>query len=189
MINGEKSAFNNTVFGKRRRRTIEAILTSLYSTYEKDGSKPKQTSATSGLGDVLSDALTSGSTNAKRKEEIRKSEFLRIGQNLKLQTIIKGDAPTSQLTTGAVKNRLWEPKIFLQSFEHAITCSDSWNNCLVLATSNGVFLVDGKPYAFNLSNSYLQMHSILKRHYLGNSSKFLTKVFNCDKSTYANTTA
>ncbi len=144
MINGEKSAFNNTVFGKRRRRTIDAILTSLYSTYEKDGSKPKQTSGTSALGDVLSDALTSGSMNAKRKEELKKSEFLRIGQNLKLQTIIKGDAPTSQLTTGAVKNRLWEPKIFLQSFEHPITCSDSWNNCLVLASTNGVFVVDGK---------------------------------------------
>ena len=39
MINGEKSAFNNSVFGKRRKRTIEAILTSLYKTYDKETSK------------------------------------------------------------------------------------------------------------------------------------------------------
>lgn len=39
VINGEKSAFNNSVFGKRRKRTIEAILTSLHSKYEKESSK------------------------------------------------------------------------------------------------------------------------------------------------------
>jgi hypothetical protein len=39
VINGEKSAFNNSVFGKRRKRTIEAILTSLYKTYDKETSK------------------------------------------------------------------------------------------------------------------------------------------------------
>jgi hypothetical protein len=39
VINGEKSAFNNSVFGKRRKRTIEAILTSLYTSYEKDNAK------------------------------------------------------------------------------------------------------------------------------------------------------
>lgn len=30
VINGEKSAFNNSVFGKRRYRTIEAIIKSIY---------------------------------------------------------------------------------------------------------------------------------------------------------------
>lgn len=36
VINGEKAAFNNTVFGKRKKRTIEAIITSLYENCEKD---------------------------------------------------------------------------------------------------------------------------------------------------------
>jgi hypothetical protein len=40
--------------------------------------------------------------------------------------------------------KLWDPKIFLQSFEHSVTCSDTWNNCLVLGTNNGVFVIDGK---------------------------------------------
>lgn len=39
VINGEKSAFNNSVFGKRRKRTIEAILTSLYTNYDKENTK------------------------------------------------------------------------------------------------------------------------------------------------------
>lgn len=28
------------------------------------------------------------------------------------------------------------------SFEHSIVCSDSWNNCLVVGTMNGVFVID-----------------------------------------------
>ena len=39
VINGEKSAFNNSVFGKRRKRTIEAIIANLYKNYEKDSYK------------------------------------------------------------------------------------------------------------------------------------------------------
>jgi hypothetical protein len=35
---------------------------------------------TSGIGDVISDALISGNIGTKRKEELRKAEFLRIGQ-------------------------------------------------------------------------------------------------------------
>ncbi|RNA22577.1 GTPase-activating Rap Ran-GAP domain 3 [Brachionus plicatilis] len=134
LINGEKSAFNNSVFGKRRKRTIEAILTSLFSTYDKENAKSKISTISIGIGEPIND----GSNSNKKKEEYRKAEFLRIGQNLKLKTIIKGDAPTSQLTTGA----LWEPKLFLQSFEHSILCSDSWNNCLVVGTYTGVYIID-----------------------------------------------
>jgi hypothetical protein len=82
VINGEKSAFNNSVFGKRRKRTIEAILTSMYNTYEnKESVKSSKTGGgSSGLGDAITDALTTANMGSKRKEEIRKAEFLRIGQ-------------------------------------------------------------------------------------------------------------
>ena len=129
VINGEKSAFNNTVFGKRRKRTIDAIITSLHQTYDKENFKvnvslrlwglkasplpslsdlclslwfKSNIISSGGIGEVISDALISGNIRIRRKEEMRKAEFLRIGQNLKLQTILKGDAPTSQITTGAV---------------------------------------------------------------------------------------
>ncbi|CAF0797732.1 unnamed protein product [Brachionus calyciflorus] len=138
LINGEKSAFNNSVFGKRRKRTIESILRSLFTNYDKENSKNKVSTSSLGIGEVIGDYSNSN----KKKEESRKAEFLRIGQNLKLKTIIRGDAPTSQLTTGAFKKELWEPKIFLQSFEHSIICSDSWNNCLVVGTNSGVYVID-----------------------------------------------
>ena len=37
-------------------------------------------SGTSGIGDAITDALSSGNLSSKRKEELRKAEFLRIGQ-------------------------------------------------------------------------------------------------------------
>jgi len=60
--------------------------------------------------------------------------------------VIKGDAPTSQITTAVTKKQLWEPKVFLQLFEDAIITSDSWNNCLMVSTINGVFLIDGENF-------------------------------------------
>ncbi len=35
-INGEKAAFNNTVFGRRKRRTIEAIIKNMHLNFDKD---------------------------------------------------------------------------------------------------------------------------------------------------------
>lgn len=42
-------------------------------------------SSTSGIGEALSDVLSSGNVNHKRKEELRKAEFLRIGQVIKFK--------------------------------------------------------------------------------------------------------
>jgi hypothetical protein len=43
------------------------------------------TSGSSGIGDAITDALILGNLNTKRKEELRKAEFLRIGQVKKLK--------------------------------------------------------------------------------------------------------
>lgn len=96
------------MFGKRRKRTIEAIIKSIYETESL--------------------RVTNKSLN---KDDFFKSELLRIGQvnmrkllfsnfeifylkiyystlskNLKLQTVIKGDAPTSQITTAVTKKEV-----------------------------------------------------------------------------------
>ena len=143
MINGEKSAFNNSVFGKRRKRTIEAIIVSLHTKYEKETSKVNEAFSkliffiekilntsveitritknkvnTSSNCDVIVDTFGASSafsssssslngSSTRRKEEARQAQFLKIGQNLKLQTIIKGDAPTSQLTTSLNKKEVF----------------------------------------------------------------------------------
>ncbi|GFR16352.1 hypothetical protein TNCT_259491, partial [Trichonephila clavata] len=62
---------------------------------------------------------------------------------LKLDTIVKGDAPTSLATTSLFKREPWEPQCFYPDFPHEIVCGDSWgDNKLVLATEDGVFFVE-----------------------------------------------
>lgn len=72
-------------------------------------------------------------------------EFVRIGQALKLDTIVKGDAPTSLATTGLFKRAPWEPQCFYPDFGHDIMCGDSWaDGRLVVGTENsGVFVIEG----------------------------------------------
>jgi hypothetical protein len=54
------------------------------------------------FSDVLGEAPGRGSSS-RRREEARQVEFVRIGQALKLDTIVRGDAPTSLATTGLFK--------------------------------------------------------------------------------------
>jgi hypothetical protein len=51
----------------------------------------------------FSDVLPDPPKLSRRKEDARQVEFVRIGQALKLETIVKGDAPTSLATTSLLK--------------------------------------------------------------------------------------
>lgn len=80
------------------------------------------------------------------KEDARQIEFVRFGQALKLESIIRGDAPTSLASarSGSIFKRApWEPQCFYTSFEYSGTLvGDSFGeNSLILASSNGTFLV------------------------------------------------
>lgn len=58
---------------------------------------------------ALSDALVETpliNRPVSRKEEARQVEFSRIGQALKLETIMKGDAPTSLATSSSGKKEV-----------------------------------------------------------------------------------
>jgi hypothetical protein len=94
---------------------------------------------------AFSDVLPDPPRGSRRKEEARQVEFVRIGQALKLDTIVKGDAPTSLATTGLFKRAPWEPQCFYPDFGHEIVCGDSWGETrLLVATESGVFLVEGE---------------------------------------------
>jgi len=95
---------------------------------------------------AFSDVLPDPPRSSRRKEEARQVEFVRIGQALKLDTIVKGDAPTSLATTGLFKRAPWEPQCFYPDFGHDIMCGDSWaDSRLVISTENsGVFVIEGK---------------------------------------------
>lgn len=94
---------------------------------------------------TFSDVLADPSRSSRRREEARQVEFVRIGQALKLETIVKGDAPTSLATTGLFKRAPWEPQCFYPDFNHEINCGDSWGDSkIIVATDSGVYLVEGE---------------------------------------------
>lgn len=99
---------------------------------------------------AFSDVLPDPPRGSRRKEEARQVEFVRIGQALKLDTIVKGDAPTSLATTGLFKRAPWEPQCFYPDFNYEIICGDSWGESkLIVSTESGVFVVEGKKAIFD----------------------------------------
>ncbi|KAE9540657.1 hypothetical protein AGLY_003902 [Aphis glycines] len=132
MINGEKATFNTPTFAKKRERTLDMLIKDLYSDYMSDSSKVAMLNRR-----AFSDVLPDPPRSSRRKEEARQVEFVRIGQALKLDTIVKGDAPTSLATTGLFKRAPWEPQCFYPDFGHDIMCGDSWaDSRLVISTEN-----------------------------------------------------
>ncbi|KAL3242091.1 hypothetical protein MRX96_021462 [Rhipicephalus microplus] len=137
LINGEKAAFNTPIFAQKRERTLDMLIKDLYNEHMSE-------SRTNMLNRrAFSDVLPETPKGSRRKEEARQVEFVRIGQALKLDTIVKGDAPTSLATTSLFKREPWEPQCFYPDFPHDITCGDSWgNNKLVLGSESGIFLIE-----------------------------------------------
>ena len=94
---------------------------------------------------AFSDIIPENVHGSRRKEEARQSEFLRIGQSLKLKTILRGDAPTSLVSSGALlKQQPWDPQCFAHDFQHEIICGDSWGDKLIVATPVGTFMLEGE---------------------------------------------
>lgn len=144
LINGEKAAVNNPLFAQKRERTLEMLIKNIYQDYMTECSKltpPSYRLYRRAFSDVIQD-----SHSTRHKEDARRVEFVRVGQTLKLKTIIKGDAPTSLITTGILKREPWEPQEIYSDFQQQIQCGDSWGDKLVLATDAGtVVLEEGLP--------------------------------------------
>ncbi|XP_022244484.1 GTPase-activating Rap/Ran-GAP domain-like protein 3 [Limulus polyphemus] len=137
LINGEKAAFNTPTFSQKRERTLDMLIKDLYAEHMADNRGTMLNRR------AFSDVLSEAPRGSRRKEEARQVEFVRIGQALKLDTIVKGDAPTSLATTSLFKREPWEPQCFYPDFPYDIVCGDSWGeNRLVLATEAGAFLLE-----------------------------------------------
>lgn len=78
---------------------------------------------------AFSEVLYDSPRSSKLKEDARQVEFVRIGQALKLEAIVRGDAPTSLASaagTGSVFRRPpWEPQCFYAAFAHRAHCTGS----------------------------------------------------------------
>ncbi|XP_050726126.1 GTPase-activating Rap/Ran-GAP domain-like protein 3 isoform X6 [Eriocheir sinensis] len=160
LINGEKATFNTPTFAQKRERTLDMLIKDLFQEHINDSRGTMLNRR------AFSDVLPDPPRSSRRKEEARQVEFVRFGQALKLDTIVKGDAPTSLATTGLFKRtstegsngspssntalhaRPWEPQCCYPDFPSEVVCGDSWgDNRLVLASVEGVFLVEGEGVA------------------------------------------
>ncbi|XP_034565971.1 GTPase-activating Rap/Ran-GAP domain-like protein 3 isoform X2 [Notolabrus celidotus] len=138
LINGEKATLETPTFAQKRQRTLDMLIRSLYQDLMPDLHKNMLNRRS------FSDVLPESPKSARKKEEARQAEFVRIGQALKLKTIVRGDAPTSLVTTGLCRKEPWESQPFCSTFPYEIVCADSWGQSLLVATDTaGVMLLDG----------------------------------------------
>lgn len=139
LINGEKAAVNNPLFTQKRERTLDMLIKNLHQEYMSEINKNNLLYRRA-FSDVIQDVQSS------RKEEARRAEFVRVGQTLKLKTIIRGDAPTSLVTTGILKREPWEPQECFSDISNQIICGDSWGDKLIVATESGVLMLEDGTY-------------------------------------------
>uniref|UniRef100_A0A8C6NMV5 GTPase-activating Rap/Ran-GAP domain-like protein 3 n=1 Tax=Nothobranchius furzeri TaxID=105023 RepID=A0A8C6NMV5_NOTFU len=137
LINGEKATLETPTFAQKRQRTLDMLIRSLCQDLTPDLHKNMLNRRS------FSDVLPESPKSARKKEEARQAEFVRIGQALKLKTIVRGDAPTSLVTTGLCRKEPWESQSFCSTFPYEIVCSDSWGQSLLVAIDTaGVMLLD-----------------------------------------------
>ncbi|XP_040915320.1 GTPase-activating Rap/Ran-GAP domain-like protein 3 isoform X1 [Toxotes jaculatrix] len=144
LINGEKATLETPTFAQKRQRTLDMLIRSLYQDLMPDLHKVPFSPQNMLNRRSFSDVLPESPKSARKKEEARQAEFVRIGQALKLKTIVRGDAPTSLVTTGLCRKEPWESQSFCSTFPYDIVCADSWGQSLLVATdAAGVMLLDG----------------------------------------------
>ncbi|XP_035383368.1 GTPase-activating Rap/Ran-GAP domain-like protein 3 isoform X2 [Electrophorus electricus] len=151
LINGEKATLETPTFAQKRQRTLDMLIRSLYQDLMPDLHKNMLNRRS------FSDVLPESPKSARKKEEARQAEFVRIGQALKLKTIVRGDAPTSLVNTGLCRKEPWESQSFCTSFTYDIVAGDSWGQSLLVATeSAGVMLLEASdPLLCNADSSSL----------------------------------
>ncbi|XP_039183026.1 GTPase-activating Rap/Ran-GAP domain-like protein 3 isoform X2 [Crotalus tigris] len=155
LINGEKATLETPTFAQKRQRTLDMLIRSLYQDLMPDMHKNMLNRRS------FSDVLPESPKSARKKEEARQAEFVRLGQALKLKTIVRGDAPTILATTSLCKKEPWESQCFCSNFPHEVICADSWGQSLLVSTDVGVLLLDdGQPLipVFDKTLQIKQMH-------------------------------
>ncbi|XP_061459772.1 GTPase-activating Rap/Ran-GAP domain-like protein 3 isoform X3 [Rhineura floridana] len=155
LINGEKATLETPTFAQKRQRTLDMLIRSLYQDLMPDMHKNMLNRRS------FSDVLPESPKSARKKEEARQAEFVRLGQALKLKTIVRGDAPAILATTNLCKKEPWESQCFCSNFPHDVICADSWGQSLLVSTDVGVLLLDdGQPSipVFDKTLQIKQMH-------------------------------
>uniref|UniRef100_H9GGX3 Uncharacterized protein n=1 Tax=Anolis carolinensis TaxID=28377 RepID=H9GGX3_ANOCA len=148
LINGEKATLETPTFAQKRQRTLDMLIRSLYQDLMPDITCNNRRS--------FSDVLPESPKSARKKEEARQAEFVRLGQAYKLKMIVRGDAPAI-----LGHRQPWESQCFCSNFPHDVFCADSWGQSLLVSTDVGVLLLDdGQPSTpvFDKTLQVRQMH-------------------------------
>ncbi|XP_067397737.1 GTPase-activating Rap/Ran-GAP domain-like protein 3 isoform X2 [Emydura macquarii macquarii] len=151
LINGEKATLETPTFAQKRQRTLDMLIRSLYQDLMPDLHKNMLNRRS------FSDVLPESPKSARKKEEARQAEFVRLGQALKLKTIVRGDALTSSATTSLYKKEPWESQCFCSNFPHEVVCADSWGQSLLVSTDVGVLLIDEGQSSMQVFDKTLQV--------------------------------
>ncbi|XP_048679402.1 GTPase-activating Rap/Ran-GAP domain-like protein 3 isoform X3 [Caretta caretta] len=151
LINGEKATLETPTFAQKRQRTLDMLIRSLYQDLVPDLHKNMLNRRS------FSDVLPESPRSARKKEEARQAEFVRLGQALKLKTIVRGDALTSSATTSLYKKEPWESQCFCSNFPHEVVCADSWGQSLLVSTDVGVLLIDDGQSSVQVFDKTLQV--------------------------------
>lgn len=120
---------------------------------------------------AFSEVLYDAPRTSRLKEDARQVEFVRIGQALKLEAIVRGDAPTSLASTGPgsiYKRSPWEPQCFYAAFPYRgnIIGDSIGHDTLLLACDDGTFIIrEDQSYQMVFDKTfYVRQMSVVEDH-------------------------
>ncbi|XP_026324151.1 GTPase-activating Rap/Ran-GAP domain-like protein 3 [Hyposmocoma kahamanoa] len=144
LMNGEKAAFQTPTFALKRQRTLDTLIRDIYAEHCSDHKVPMLSRRA--LSDVWSGGAGASGAGAARTER-----FLHVGQALKLDAVLRGDAPTSlvstgQITTGSGGSRRapWEGRVWRSAPLPAtpICAEQLAEGRLLLSTTSNTYILE-----------------------------------------------
>ncbi|KAL0895981.1 hypothetical protein ABMA27_011973 [Loxostege sticticalis] len=139
LMNGEKAAFQTPTFALKRQRTLDTLIRDIYAEHCSDHKVPMLSRRA--LSDVWSGGAGAGGAGAARTER-----FLHVGQALKLDAVLRGDAPTSLVSMGSGGSRRapWEGRVWRSAPLPATpVCAEQMSEGrLLLSTTSNTYILE-----------------------------------------------
>ncbi|CAG5041825.1 unnamed protein product [Parnassius apollo] len=139
LMNGEKAAFQTPTFALKRQRTLDTLIRDIYAEHCSDHKVPMLSRRA--LSDVWSGGAGAGGAGAARTER-----FLHVGQALKLDAVLRGDAPTSLVSTGSGGSRRapWEGRVWRAApLPASPVCAEQLSEGrLLLSTTSNTYILE-----------------------------------------------
>ncbi|XP_050674373.1 GTPase-activating Rap/Ran-GAP domain-like protein 3 [Leptidea sinapis] len=138
LMNGEKAAFQTPTFALKRQRTLDTLIRDIYAEHCSDHKVPMLSRRA--LSDVWSGGAAGGAGS------VRTERFLHVGQALKLDAVLRGDAPTSLASTGSggARRAPWEGRLWRAAPLPATpVCAEQLSEGrLLLSTTSNTYILE-----------------------------------------------